>query len=57
MLFKIGCVLSYEVYVSSTFIFNISAEINHDFNKNRPYLNEYQSDTWRVNTICTNDQI
>ena len=35
----------------------ISAEINHDFNKNRPYLNEYQSDTWRVNTICTNDQI
>lgn len=28
MRFKIGCVLSYEVYVSSTFIFNISAEKN-----------------------------
>lgn len=35
----------------------ISAEINHDFNKNRPYLNEYQHDTWKINTICTNDQI
>lgn len=28
MRFKIGCVLSYEVYISTTFIFNISAEKN-----------------------------
>ena len=35
----------------------ISAEINHDFNKSNPRLNEYQQEVWNINTICPNNLI
>ena len=35
----------------------IPAEINHDFDKNPPLIDEYQKDCWEKNSICTNNDL
>lgn len=35
----------------------ISAEINHDFNKKNPRLDEYLDNCWNINTVCQSTDI